>query len=139
MQPPPTFRYETSPPVSSAALNALFATAWPHHKPRDFDPVLAQSLGYICAYDADRLVGFVNVAWDGGVHGFILDTTVHRAYQRQGIGQQLMAHAADLAAHHHLAWLHVDFEPHLTAFYRACGYQPTEAGLLRVASVAHGE
>ena len=27
-------------------------------------------------------------------------------------------------------WLHVDFEPHLTAFYRGCGFRPTEAGLI---------
>ncbi len=30
-------------------------------------------------------------------------------------------------------WLHVDYEPHLDSFYRdACGFQATEAGLLRV-------
>jgi hypothetical protein len=29
-------------------------------------------------------------------------------------------------------WLHVDFEPHLTDFYRACGFAPTAAGLIRL-------
>jgi len=29
-------------------------------------------------------------------------------------------------------WLHVDFEPHLEGFYRACGFRPTEAGLIRL-------
>ena len=29
-------------------------------------------------------------------------------------------------------WLHTDFEPHLTAFYRACGFRPTDAGLVRL-------
>ena len=27
-------------------------------------------------------------------------------------------------------WLHVDYEPHLEPFYRACGFTPTLAGLL---------
>jgi len=29
-------------------------------------------------------------------------------------------------------WLHVDFEPELEPFYRAAGYRPTAAGLLRL-------
>ena len=34
--------------------------------------------------DADRLVGFVNVAWDGGVHAFVVDTVVERSPARAG-------------------------------------------------------
>ena len=29
-------------------------------------------------------------------------------------------------------WLHVDFERHLAGFYRACGFRPTEAGLIKL-------
>ena len=43
--------------------------------------MLARSLTYVAAYDTvgggEQLVGFVNVAWDGGIHAFLLDTTVH--------------------------------------------------------------
>jgi hypothetical protein len=28
--------------------------------------------------------------------------------------------------------LHVDFGPHLTGVYRACGFAPTEAGLIKL-------
>ncbi|NTE47960.1 GNAT family N-acetyltransferase, partial [Rhizobium pusense] len=28
--------------------------------------------------------------------------------------------------------LHVDFETHLTSFYRSCGFRPTEAGLIEL-------
>jgi hypothetical protein len=31
-----------------------------------------------------------------------------------------------------MEWLHVDYEPHLDSFYRACGFQPTLAGLLEL-------
>ena len=34
--------------------------------------MLARSLVYIGAYAGARLVGFVYIAWDGGIHGFLL-------------------------------------------------------------------
>lgn len=122
--------YRISPPVSSEALNALIATAWKDYQPSDLTPVLARSLLYVCAYDADRLVGYVNVAWDGGVHAFLLDTTVHRDYQRRGIGVGLVRAAADATREQGIEWLHVDYEPHLHNFYTRCGFQPTHAGLM---------
>lgn len=33
-------------------------------------------MGWVCGRQSGRLVGFVNVAWDGAVHAFILDTLV---------------------------------------------------------------
>jgi len=122
--------YSIGPHVSDRELNGLFASTWENHTPREFGPVLARSLTYVCVYDGPRLVGFVNVAWDGGVHGFILDTTVDRDYQRMGIGTELIAHAAEIAADRGLEWLHVDYEPHLGVFYRGCGFRETQAGLL---------
>jgi GNAT superfamily N-acetyltransferase len=126
--------YVISPVVGDAELNRLFASAWEGHTDRPFAPVLARSLVYICAFDADRLVGFVNVAWDGGVHAFLLDTTVAPDYQRRGIGTELVRRAAQAALHRHpqLQWLHVDYEPRLDTFYRRCGFRPTHAGLLQL-------
>ena len=122
--------YLISPPVSNAELNALFAAAWPQHVARDFAPVLAHSLAYVCAYQGATLVGFVNVAWDGGIHAFLLDTTVHPAQGRRGIGRRLVEIAAAEARVRRMEWLHVDYEPHLEPFYRACGFEPTAAGLI---------
>jgi len=70
-------KYEINPDVGNDALNALFADSWPNHTPHDFLPVLSQSLGYVCATVDGVLVGFVNVAWDGDKHAFLLDPTVH--------------------------------------------------------------
>jgi GNAT superfamily N-acetyltransferase len=114
-------------------LNALFAEAWPGPGPdRDFSPVLQRSLGYVCAYRGDALVGFVNVAWDGGVHTFLLDTTVRPELRRQGIGRQLVRHAEALARQIGAEWLHVDFEPERESFYRRCGFHETQAGLINL-------
>ena len=124
--------YHLNPTISNLDMNRLFAAAWNNHQETDFTPVLSRSLAYICAYDADALVGFVNVAWDGGVHAFLLDTTVHPDYQRQGIGVRLVLEAVAAAQEHGIHWLHVDYEPHLDTFYKQCGFQPTLAGLMRL-------
>lgn len=129
-----TFDFRISPAVTNEALNALFVTAWEHHTASDFAPILSRSLLYVCAYDGDRLVGFVNLAWDGGVHAFLLDTTVHAAYQRRGIGVILVQNAVEAARQRGIEWVHVDYEPHLKAFYARCGFRPTEAGLLNLVS-----
>jgi ribosomal protein S18 acetylase RimI-like enzyme len=119
--------------VTNQELNALFAAAWPEpHTDRDFAPVLARSMGYICAYVESRLIGFVNVAWDGGSHAFLLDPTVHPDVSRQGIGSELVRRATELARSNGAEWLHVDYEPHLAEFYRKCGFRKTEAGLIRL-------
>lgn len=117
-------------PVASADLNALRAASWEGAQTGDWEPVLAHSLGWVCATDGARLVGFVNVAWDGGVHAFLLDTAVHRDYQRRGVGTALVREAAALAHDGGAEWLHVDYEDDLGPFYRGCGFRPTPAGLL---------
>ena len=94
--------------------------------------VLSRSLAHVGAYDATRLVGFVNVAWDGGVHAFILDTCVHPDYRRQGIATMLVMRAVSVARERGAHWLHVDCEPHVSELYRRCGFRHTEAGLLRL-------
>ena len=126
--------YRLNPPLSNAALNTLYAAAWPAHGEResDFQPVLAHSLVTVGAYAGARLVGFVYVAWDGGIHGFLLDPTVDPAYRRRGIGRRLVAEATAAAQARGLVWLHVDYEPPLEAFYRDCGFQPTLAGLIHL-------
>jgi GNAT superfamily N-acetyltransferase len=120
-------------PLTNTELNALFAAAWPDHRQIRFEPVLQRSLTWIAARSGSRLVGFVNVATDGGAHAFLLDTTVHPDVQRHGIGRRLVVAAADQARVSGAAWLHVDYEPHLDEFYRGCGFQSTTAGLLRLA------
>ncbi len=122
--------YHIHPPIDNVRMNALFASAWPQHSETDFDQQLQHSLTYVCACADEWLVGFVNVAWDGGIHAFLLDTTVHSNWQRRGIGRQLVLKAITAARERGILWLHVDYEPHLHQFYRACGFRPTQAGLI---------
>ena len=122
-------------PITSDALNDLRMESWADMGASDWEPVFARSKGWVCAHDDERLVGFVNVAWDGGAHAFLLDTTVHRDYQRRGIGTALVREATELARDGGAEWLHVDWDESdeaLAAFYRGCGFVPTPAGLIHL-------
>lgn len=91
----------------------------------------AHSLAWVVARAAGRLVGFVNVAWDGGAHAFLVDTVVEPTLQGRGIGRRLVMRASTLAARAGCRWLHVDFETSLLPFYRdTCGFRVTMAGLI---------
>ena len=93
----------------------------------------AHSLGWVCARNDAALVGFVNVAWDGGVHAFVLDTLVAKTHQRHGIAVQLIKRAETGARDARCEWLHVDFDDDLRPFYfDACGFRPTNAGLIEL-------
>jgi GNAT superfamily N-acetyltransferase len=125
-------KYLVDAPVTNHQLNELFVASWGAHQWTDFEAVVRHSLVYVCACLGDELIGFVNLAWDGGRHAFILDTTVHPDQRGRGIGRRLVRQALEVAEDRRIEWVHVDFEPHLRGFYLACGFRATEAGLLHL-------
>ena len=125
--------YRVDPNLCNADLERLFSATWTDYLPSDFSSVLAHSLAYLGAFTADdELIGFVNLAWDGGVHAFLLDPTVDPAWQRRGIGKELVMRAIEQARLRGCTWLHVDYEARLEPFYAQCGFQPTQAGLVHL-------
>ncbi|MFD7663005.1 GNAT family N-acetyltransferase [Streptomyces sp. NPDC059788] len=130
-----TVTYEWRGDFDNAAVNALHAEGF-DHPPLEIDwsgQLRRYSLGWVCAREDGRLVGFVNVAWDGGVHAFILDTVVNRQHRGSGIGTALVATAVREARAAKCEWLHVDFDDDLKRFYfDACGFRPTDAGLIQL-------
>ncbi|MER7755151.1 GNAT family N-acetyltransferase [Kitasatospora sp. NPDC097643] len=128
-----TITYEWRGEFDNAAVHELHAQAFgPDPEPVDWrDRVHRHSLGWVCAREGEQLVGFVNVAWDGGGHAFLLDTMVAEDRRGAGVGTALVAAAARGARAARCAWLHVDFEERLRPFYLdACGFRPTAAGLI---------
>jgi GNAT superfamily N-acetyltransferase len=123
--------------LSSEALHELFVAAWRTDEGKRFD--LDRSLCWVSAHLGERLVGFVNVVGDGGVHAFVLDTTVHPDFHRHGIGLELVRYAAEEAREQGAEWLHVDYEPEHAPFYLRCGFRPTPAGLLHLLEPARAE
>ncbi|WUT00969.1 GNAT family N-acetyltransferase [Streptomyces sp. NBC_00708] len=128
-----TITYEWRGDIDNAALNELHAEGF-GHPAGDTDwrsRLHRHSLGWVCAREDGLLAGFVNVAWDGGVHAFVLDTVVAPGSRAKGVGAGLIAAAVEGSRAAGCAWLHVDFEEHVRPFYLgACGFKETAAGLI---------
>ena len=126
--------YAIRAPIDLEQLQLLFVAAWGAGPKPHYDRVLSRSFTWITATDDVELVGFVNVAWDGGVYFFMLDTSVHPAHQRRGIGSELVRRAI-AACEGHGEWMHVDSDDDLMQhLYLANGFQRTNAGTARLVS-----
>jgi GNAT superfamily N-acetyltransferase len=132
----PRIEYRWRGDVSDDQLVALTESYGGNPEPGWWDRIRPHSLGWVTAHLADgTAVGFVNVAWDGGDHAFLLDTKVHPQHQRRGIGTGLVKQAALQAKQAGCEWMEVDFEDEerLARFYfDACRFRPTHAGLLHL-------
>jgi len=127
--------YEWRGAFDDREVSALHAEGFEHELTVDDwrGQVERHSLGWVCARRDGRLVGFVNVPWDGDTHAFIMDTLVTADCRRLGVGRRLVAAAEREARAAGCQWLHVDFEDHLRPFYfDACGFTPTNAGLIEL-------
>jgi GNAT superfamily N-acetyltransferase len=127
------YAYEWRGVVGNLEVNALHAEGF--GDPSTDDDWLSRlqrySLGWVCARDGADLIGFVNVAWDGGGHAFLLDTMVAQRVRRRGVGTGLVTLATDNARAAGCDWLHVDFEEHLRSFYLDAGrFTATSAGVI---------
>jgi GNAT superfamily N-acetyltransferase len=127
----PGIEIRVDPFPRPTAFSALWRAGWGN----DWQGVLPNwkiSLVHLGAYDGDRLVGYVNVATDGSGHAFLLDPTVHPDHRRRGLGTLLVQRATELSRERGGRWLHVDYDQHLDGFYKACGFRPTLAGLIKL-------
>ncbi len=128
-------RYEWRGSFVNSEVNVLHAEAFKHP---EFDDdwralVSEHSLGWVTARDGDKLVGFVNVIWDGLVHAWIQDEMVSSESRRRGVGARLIEIVRDRAKLAGCEWLHVDFDDHLRAFYfDTAGFEPTNGGLINL-------
>jgi GNAT superfamily N-acetyltransferase len=89
------------------------------------------SLGWVVARDGGRLVGFLNVLWDGLVHASLEDVMVATDARHRGVGSGLVHAARDGARDAGCDFLHVSFGEGLRRFYvDACGFSPVVGGLI---------
>jgi GNAT superfamily N-acetyltransferase len=122
-------------PFEDSEVDALHAECFGHAPLGHgwWTQVNRYSLGWLCSRLSGQLVGFANVAWDGGAHAFLLDVMVAEPLRRRGVATRIVEAAATRARDAGCGWLHVDFEPQLRPLYLGtCGFAPTDAGLLKL-------
>ena len=82
--------YEFNVPVPASVLADLRESVGWNRMQQDLaNPLLSNALT-LCAFNAERLVGYAAVVANGVTDAYIQDVMVHPDYQRQGIGTQLM-------------------------------------------------
>src|SRR3972149_4812253 len=96
-----------------------------------YDRILAQSYAHFSVHEDDgRLIAFVNVISDGIADAFLVDLIVHPEYQGKGLGKALVAQAIEALRGDGIRTIEVIFEPQLETFYRACGFQILQSGII---------
>ncbi len=135
---PGTVRFEWRGSFGNSEVNALHAEAF---ETRVYDEsewnwieqCERYSLGWVVARHGDRMVGFVNVLWDGLVHAYLEDVMVAGAARHNGIGVGMIAAARHGARTAGCEFLHVSFDEHLRGFYiDGCGFAPVVGGLMEL-------
>lgn len=91
--------------------------------PGCYDPILMQDAIdksiMITAWDGDNLVGSIRMISDGYLFGTISELLVLKAYQRQGIGKELMKRAVDCSPTN----LFFGAQPEAEGFYETLGLE----------------
>lgn len=89
---------------------------------------LENSYFYICCYDENNLIGFLDVVSNGVTDAYIQDVIVHPDYQRKGIGTNLINTAIDKLKQDHIYAISVLFDEELAPFYKRFGFNIMMAG-----------
>ncbi len=117
--------------VTSDEINALARLCWDDHEGCDYNNILKHSLAWVTARaDDETLIGFYNLAWDGGRHALVFDLNVHPDFRRQGIALKMLEHAPRIAKESGVKYLHVDCDVSLEDLYKKAGYEMISAGIV---------
>lgn len=117
--------YITNPKLTVDQVLPLYeAIGWTNYTadPERLQTGLDQTLFLRVAYDGDRIVGLLRAVGDGATILFIQDILVLPAYQRQGIGRQLLTDCLEAYKGIYQCHLLTDQTPKTKAFYEGLGF-----------------
>lgn len=119
-------KYSNRPDLDQSILQELFlALDWDSgNYPEKLAQAIGASTSVFTAWDAERLVGLVNVLSDGHMAAYIHYLLVRPEYQGQGIGRGLIGMVTDAYADVPHKVL-VSYGPAI-GFYERCGFQRAE-------------
>ena len=122
--------YKQNPQLDFQAVLDLYAsvgwTGYSSH-PEMLEKALEHSLLVLAAVDGDRLVGLLRAVGDGYSIIFIQDILVLPAYQRQGIGRNLLEQAISHFPGIYQLHLLTDNTEKTRSFYEALGFTAVDS------------
>ena len=122
--------YKQNPQLDFQAVLDLYAsvgwTGYSSH-PEMLEKVLEHSLLVLAAVYGDRLVGLLRAVGDGYSIIFIQDILVLPAYQRQGIGRNLLEQAISHFPGIYQLHLFTDNAEKTRSFYEALGFTAVDS------------
>lgn len=122
--------YKQNPQLDFQAVLDLYAsvgwTGYSSH-PEMLEKALEHSLLVLAAVDGDRLVGLLRAVGDGYSIIFIQDILVLPAYQRQGIGRNLLEQAISHFPGIYRLHLLTDNAEKTRSFYEALGFTAVDS------------
>ncbi len=109
-----------------AVIAVLEASTLAARRPVDDPAIIADMIRHapllVSAWDGDRLVGFARTLTDFSYVGYLSDLAVDAAYQRQGIGQELIAKTREQMGPR--SFLVLLSAPAAAEYYPRIGFQP---------------
>lgn len=123
-------RYEFSTRVSPHEIAELRKSVGWNSMEECHKNSLKQSYFYICCYEGDKLIGFLDVVSNGVTDAYIQDLMVSPEYQGKGIGTNLMNKAIERLKEDNIYMISVIFEESLLSFYKRFGFYTMLSGQL---------
>ncbi|MCL2446515.1 MAG: GNAT family N-acetyltransferase [Oscillospiraceae bacterium] len=115
--------YQTTKEFTAHALQSLFlSVAWASGKSPDKLVAAMRNYGSVfSAWDGDRLVGMICTMDDGVMTAYVHYLLVDPAYQKQGIGRQLIEQMRE----HYANYTRIVLGAYNTqvGFYETCGFK----------------
>lgn len=123
-------RYEFSPKVSVREISELRKSVGWNGMEECYKDSLKGSYFYICCYEGNKLIGFLDVVSNGVTDAYIQDVMVKPEYQGKGIGTNLMNLAIKKLKEDNIYMISVLFDEPLLPFYKEFGFNITLSGQL---------
>ncbi|HEM4282733.1 GNAT family N-acetyltransferase [Streptococcus suis] len=122
--------YRQNPQLDFQAVLEIYeSVGWTNYtdRPTMLQKALEHSLLVLAAFDGDRLVGLLRAVGDGYSIIFIQDILVLPAYQRQGIGRNLLEQAIAYFSGIYQLHLLTDNTEKTRSFYEAIGFTAVDS------------
>lgn len=123
-------KYEFSPRISPKEVSELRNSVGWNGMEQCYKNSLNKSYFYICCFDNNKLIGFLDVVSNGVTDAYIQDLIVNPDFQGKGIGTNLMKLAIDKLVEDNIYMISVLFQESLLPFYKKFGFNTLLAGQL---------